>query len=552
MSKHILVTSPQSSFCELLRSSLEETGKYSVQVAATGAQALACARDGRFALAILNSNVEELPVAELGRSMQELYPDLLLVVIPPENDSQHLSMVNFTPDGYLERPFYLPDLLEKLAFLLDRPPAPQAKPASAPFWLLKSKRAGPALDKQLRETFLHAALLFDPVGKVVAHSSGLPDDEAHRLVNLFQSHFAKQPGMELACYTRPELGERLVYLVPLIDGTALAGLMDATVPVSQARFQMQSMREGLLKTPEEEDQTPKNLTLEDDEPCEDDEDFLARLELEGMEAEEDGDSPAINLTDLLAGMPPPDPDRMPISIQEWQHLADDLPDEEQMPWEQAAQETSEPSEAAQSAPETPPPGEDNPPMEPQAQAEEGFATPQNGKAQPQAQNPADDDDLLLPWEGFRPPHQDWSEPQAQKDQGVAAHAMTEAAYTCIMIPRLVRHTITLEMGERLKQWLPQHCLAFGWSLEGMAVTAEYLLWTVRVTTSVSQGSAVRVIRQRTSENLFSQYPYLKEQNSSGDFWAPGYLVVSGSNPPAPELLRNFIYQTRRRQGLYRF
>ncbi len=116
----------------------------------------------------------------------------------------------------------------------------------------------------------------------------------------------------------------------------------------------------------------------------------------------------------------------------------------------------------------------------------------------------------------------------------------------------MRHTLTLEMGERLKQWLPQHCLAFGWSLESMNVTAEHLQWTVRVTPSVSQGSVVRVIRQRTTENLFNQYPYLKEQNTSGDFWAPGYLVVSGPNPPSPELLRNFIYQTRRRQGLYRF
>ncbi len=60
---------------------------------------------------------------------------------------------------------------------------------------------------------------------------------------------------------------------------------------------------------------------------------------------------------------------------------------------------------------------------------------------------------------------------------------------------------------------------------------------------------MRVLRQQTSQRIFGFNSTYKEQNPSGDFWAPGYLVISGSQPPAGDLLRDFLQETRRRQGL---
>ena len=42
---------------------------------------------------------------------------------------------------------------------------------------------------------------------------------------------------------------------------------------------------------------------------------------------------------------------------------------------------------------------------------------------------------------------------------------------------------------------------------------------------------------------------LAKQNPSGDFRATGYLIVSGMQPPSPRLLREYLAETRRRQGL---
>lgn len=122
-------------------------------------------------------------------------------------------------------------------------------------------------------------------------------------------------------------------------------------------------------------------------------------------------------------------------------------------------------------------------------------------------------------------------------------------YTCVLVPRLPQHYLIGELADRLPQWVGHLCLAFGWRLDGIAVRPEYLQWSVQVAPAVSPGNIVRILRQRLSQNIFVTYPHLVEQNPSGDFWATGYLIVSGPQPPSAQLLRDYILQTRRRQGL---
>lgn len=127
--------------------------------------------------------------------------------------------------------------------------------------------------------------------------------------------------------------------------------------------------------------------------------------------------------------------------------------------------------------------------------------------------------------------------------------LSHLAYTALLLPRIPQHVLVGELSEELGLWVPQLCLAFGWRLEGLSIRPETLLFTLQVAPSVSPGNVVRILRQRTSQRIFSRFTELKELNPSGDFWAPGYLIISGSTPPQPNLLHDFVVQTRRRQGL---
>lgn len=123
-------------------------------------------------------------------------------------------------------------------------------------------------------------------------------------------------------------------------------------------------------------------------------------------------------------------------------------------------------------------------------------------------------------------------------------------YTCILVPELTEFTLNNKIANRIKEWLPRLSRVFGWQFVNVLVQPTYLQWTVRVPSGTSQGSIVRKVRQQTSLRIFEEFPELKELSLSGNFWAKGYLVVSGGNPPPAEFLDDFIQKNRRPKGIF--
>jgi hypothetical protein len=54
--------------------------------------------------------------------------------------------------------------------------------------------------------------------------------------------------------------------------------------------------------------------------------------------------------------------------------------------------------------------------------------------------------------------------------------MYHLAYACLLVPRLSTHYLTGDMADKLSEWMPIVCVAFGWRLEYLAVRPEYLQW----------------------------------------------------------------------------
>jgi REP element-mobilizing transposase RayT len=129
--------------------------------------------------------------------------------------------------------------------------------------------------------------------------------------------------------------------------------------------------------------------------------------------------------------------------------------------------------------------------------------------------------------------------------------MYHLAYACLLVPRFTSHYLTGDMADRLAEWLPKICIAFGWRLEFLAVRPTYLQWVVNVQPNTSPGYLMRVMRQHTSEKIFGEFAAIKKENPSGDFWAPGYLIMGGAQPHPPQLVKDYIRQTRERQGISR-
>ena len=86
----------------------------------TGREALAKSTDSTFALAILDSELSDQSLVTLGKDLIENYPQLWIIVVPPEKDKPLPSMEGFSPDGYLNRLFSPADMFLMPNELLNR------------------------------------------------------------------------------------------------------------------------------------------------------------------------------------------------------------------------------------------------------------------------------------------------------------------------------------------------------------------------------------------------------------------------------------------------
>ncbi len=126
----------------------------------------------------------------------------------------------------------------------------------------------------------------------------------------------------------------------------------------------------------------------------------------------------------------------------------------------------------------------------------------------------------------------------------------DLAYSCLLIPRFSDHYLTGDITEFLAEWMRQVCISYGWRLDAIVIRPGYLHWIMTVPPTANPAQFIRLTRQQTSQKIFNDFPRYKQKNLSGDFWAPGYFVISGNQLLTVETISNFIQQVRRQQGSY--
>ena len=123
------------------------------------------------------------------------------------------------------------------------------------------------------------------------------------------------------------------------------------------------------------------------------------------------------------------------------------------------------------------------------------------------------------------------------------------SYTCLLIPHFNSYYLIGDVVDKLPVQLKQICIISGWSLEFLNIKAEYLQWTIRVPPAIAPGHFMRDIRSQTSKYILENHLSIIKENRPQDFWAPGYLVILGSQPHPIEMIRRFIRLTRQQQGI---
>jgi putative transposase len=143
---------------------------------------------------------------------------------------------------------------------------------------------------------------------------------------------------------------------------------------------------------------------------------------------------------------------------------------------------------------------------------------------------------------------DWA-----NDSGVILEPVSrqpyDLSYAFLLIPRFSSHYLIGDIAEDLHEWMRQICVSFDWRLDSILVRPEYMQWVIYVPAATPPSRCLHTIREQTSKLIFEDFPHIKRENMSNDFWAPGFLVLVGPTPHPPDMISEFIRLTRQHQGI---
>lgn len=531
MPKNILLVTADANFARVLLHGLEQEG-HRVHVVKGKGEAVVRADEGNCSLAFLDLDLGEQAVAEIGRALRTLNPGLKLVLFTDADTPPALDSLR--PWTLQRKPYYLPEILTMLnqdSTPLSRPTSTHARPVQmgdpALPWLSDETRAAQHLTRLTLESAAQAALITRG-NQLWAYAGGLSQNAANELAMTVTRHWDGQKGSDLLRFVRLEAtkAEHMLYATRLADDVVLALVFDAETPFSTIRSQAGKLADSLsFAEAEAEAETPP--VMQSQAPAS--YDAPTQFYEEGEE-----DIPLIS--DILSDVPPPTPE----------------PGVYPMPEEQIGTRPSTPARADQYSRES----------SPAIRVDQLLVSNQN--LEETVEHVAHDFDATMPSQSRPRPQTPVRKPMPGELDETRPHSITEVAsrvmlepispglynltYACLLVPRFSSHYLTGDISDRISEWLPQICIAFGWRLEYLAVRPEYVQWMVNVPPSTSPGYLMRIVRQQTSEKIFAEFTRLRRENPSGDFWAPGYLIMGGTQPHPPQLVKDYIKQTRTRQG----
>jgi REP element-mobilizing transposase RayT len=118
-------------------------------------------------------------------------------------------------------------------------------------------------------------------------------------------------------------------------------------------------------------------------------------------------------------------------------------------------------------------------------------------------------------------------------------------YACLLIPRDPLHQLKNGLDESLPLWLEQICARHKWKMGFTVIDPDCFQWGIQLVSTMHISQFINVIRRETSALILQNRENLRNVKSN-DFWAQGYLVVSGTRPLSREIVEQGIRLLRRK------
>jgi len=543
MTTDILLVTPLPEFGDTIRRIVEDSEIYKIHVVNNKSRALIRAGEMKVSLVLLDLALGEEGVLALGAALRKQFKEIQLAVLCGNETPPSLDGIR--PWSLVRIPQHLEDLIHafptgaeprsetRLTPMADNSYNENMPSSDSSPWMGDVTKAAAHLARLTLGSAAQAALITRK-GEVWAYAGSLSQEAAREIALTVKRRGDDQKSADLVCFIRLEStrAEHMLYATRLNAESELALVFESETPFSTIRSQASDLLTHL-----EEESNTRDFELGSDKassmsPRHPTGELRSAFEFsEDEEVDESGvDLPPIS--EILTNVPSPDPSiSQPGEGRNGQGIQWPRREQKQDAGTGETKEASPLSNAQVFNLEGKP---EKSPLSSRVKS-----TPASSQVQGSGKSSEFDVTRLSPT----------TDATRKITLEPVTAGLYHLVYACLFVPRFSHHYLTGDLADKLSEWLPNVCVSFGWRLESLAVRPEYLQWVVNVQPNTSPGFVMRMMRQHTNEKIFQTFGKIKKENPSGDFWAPGYLIMGGSNPHPPQLVRDYIKQIRIRQGL---
>jgi REP element-mobilizing transposase RayT/CheY-like chemotaxis protein len=601
---HVLVADPSPAFAAMIKAVLEETRRFKVTSASSGAEAISVASRDSFDIVMLEAGIEDFSLRDAVTVLRRNQPYLPIIVVLPLGEQPLPDAAKFFDvQGLLTKPLYIPELPKQIEEALKRPvngvtPPPRnpdgsiAGPASReaaskpgqparksapppPEWLDDVSRAAQYLTTLTLESSAEAALLMRGQ-QLIAFAGQCSQTDADELARLIAVNWAKDggggQGAQVKFLRLSSGADYLVYSTLAAEEVVLSMAFQAETPLGQIRKQAKRATDALLKSPVEaspqaqaapataEPAAPRSAPVPagaESHPLPNPEPMAApeeaaidfgqaaqRLQVTSLTADP---SPVDRAPTLNAGGSGNSSTENPVMIESlllFDHPLDNS--------------NAGPSVIDESLRRILEPGLPEPP--PAAPAPKTDKLKTRPLSEIEAVEPIPDEASLneLSNKLMQLSRQDLSEPPSLPELPLApmpamrrtSHGVYDLSYTLLLIPRLPTTVLNSDLKVRIEHWLAILAEAYEWQTLFIRVEPDHVEISLSCPPADSPEKIARVLMQDTSDKVLAEFTRLAATHAKrpGAFWATGYYVVAPGRRLTPEEIGAFVEYQRREQS----
>lgn len=505
----VLVVDADEEYRNLTAKTLDGTGEYKAFPAESAKTAFPLLSESKAQIAVVDIDLPDMDGDELIRQLLQHNKHLLVIAIVDDEIKHSHQLDAVGVRSILEKPYFLPELPAIIKSAIQGPTQPIKTPPSIkespiktdivgdvglPQWLFDSDQASDFLTRLFKEHSAQALLILR--GRALwARSSQLSEAQAELIaLTILDNEQNADSNESILQYIKVEglEGDLLLYAIPLKEDFKLALLYDSEKPFSTARRQAKYVSQSILT------QDPSNL------PPPETTVIIEEIAVPSTQAQD---------STLPSDWIP----QSPVSVEDFPQLTEsDIPP--------ADPETGMLEEGVVSSPvssELPPLPTDWFPKRPTPSSHLPFLAPDEPSNHSMGEG---DGDI-----------------EAQHE------ARYHLPFTAVLIPLLQAHRLEDTLAEKVRTWVEDICIAWGWRAEDVQTSPDYLRLKLNLSPNTAPSTAIEHIASALSEQILATNPKLSKDLPSDQFWAKHYLLIAGEEIGS-ERIHTFVQAARQDPG----